>query len=966
MVTLGIDYGSNNIGVALVRQEGDENVLLFAGTVQVDQKVLKTLVEPRAAIRRVRRTRKTKDRRLRNLAESLDGIGITGETRDEIVRFCRRRGYKSLFDEGLDDVSENAEEEDGIVFRYSREEFFKALEKLFDRLLEPGSRESALKVCERVLNRNGDRSREVREIRIENRGRSRCAWKDCPCVTPRRDKVIREIILRQLYTVFIEAIESRGKSEPGLAGELERAAEGLSVIARRYVAAGGRMAEGADEDAWKLARTTERKALTKKAASILDGLKPFAKRTGKPDIDKEKWKSIRDNLLDVVRKPGGGRDRYCRAHSEEYVEYKLRGEAVPFRDSLTESEMTSRREEILFSKLWRYIEARVLPLAPDGVRRVVVERVAIDLLGGSAKKRQKTERNPGKLEAIYQQGPMYGFKDEKEMMSAEFGGLCAYCGTSTNTSVDRDHILPKAANMFDSYLNIVPSCPDCNQRLKGKRSLSESGLRIHPDAYAAYSKYVGKKDQPHLLHTMKKGVLNLLTRGKDDRALEGEEMLAIIARNFSEVVQTQRGPRPLARYLGGKLGEKQGYRPELRFGSGRHTAMYRKAAYPEFDKRMDKQSHGWINHALDAAVLGSHLPSAPFMEARRLREAEVEQWAEHVRERAPLAGPDGLPAVQVTPYAVPDFENTGGPGYVMLEMSRMNWNRKSSSTHRQDLFGWAAGSDFPVKRVAAAELAVDLSKAGTAGDVAKITGRVLHKNLRAALEGAAAGGNPGPDAASALIGWLRRSIANGMDGTEFGEHPADRRRREQLMEFASGRSDAIPVTIGVRMARPDFRGYCDIKRVDRKRPDYSAYLVADPANVGKFVCYMKGPEGQVLRERPLLLDLRQTGELRHGYSGRTLPPVPVGPLKGRAYGERPVADGEWRAALHAYLKGAGVAEYFFVRQGCVVGYADGSERFIVNFGNSKKYTFKPAYLKGVVSVRDNPLSGRRAGPVYIS
>ena len=57
---------------------------------------------------------------------------------------------------------------------------------------------------------------------------------------------------------------------------------------------------------------------------------------------------------------------------------------------------------------------------------------------------------------------MYGFESVPDMLKEEFGGLCAYCGRSSNTLIDVDHILPHADFLFDSYLNVLPACPKCN------------------------------------------------------------------------------------------------------------------------------------------------------------------------------------------------------------------------------------------------------------------------------------------------------------------------------------------------------------------------------------------------------------------------------------------------------------------------------------------------------------------------
>ena len=67
-VTLSIDFGYKNIGLALVKNEDGANIPLFAGTLLYDPNQLSTKVEPRAQIRRIRRTRKTKKYRLKHLA----------------------------------------------------------------------------------------------------------------------------------------------------------------------------------------------------------------------------------------------------------------------------------------------------------------------------------------------------------------------------------------------------------------------------------------------------------------------------------------------------------------------------------------------------------------------------------------------------------------------------------------------------------------------------------------------------------------------------------------------------------------------------------------------------------------------------------------------------------------------------------------------------------------------------------
>ena len=63
---------------------------------------------------------------------------------------------------------------------------------------------------------------------------------------------------------------------------------------------------------------------------------------------------------------------------------------IPFKVSLRERDLASRREQLLFQKLWRYIEARVLSIVPDGIDRLGFEWVAFDLLAGTKKQRTCT------------------------------------------------------------------------------------------------------------------------------------------------------------------------------------------------------------------------------------------------------------------------------------------------------------------------------------------------------------------------------------------------------------------------------------------------------------------------------------------------------------------------------------------------------------------------------------------------
>jgi hypothetical protein len=174
-VTLSIDFGYKNIGLSLVRNQEGINTPLFAGTLLYDPYQLSTKVGPRAELRRGRRTRKTKRHRLTLLKKKLLAINLSDETIQQLITFCRRRGYSSLFDEPQKFDQETKDSKEEIVFRFSREEFFRALEKQIELLVPQEKCGKVLASCEDVLNRAGDPSKEIRPLRIDNRGASRCA-----------------------------------------------------------------------------------------------------------------------------------------------------------------------------------------------------------------------------------------------------------------------------------------------------------------------------------------------------------------------------------------------------------------------------------------------------------------------------------------------------------------------------------------------------------------------------------------------------------------------------------------------------------------------------------------------------------------------------------------------------------------------------------------------------------------------
>src|SRR5262249_52710432 len=150
-----------------------------------------------------------------------------------------------------------------------------------------------------------------------------------------------------------------------------------------------------------------------------------------------------------------------------------------------------------------------------------------------------------------------------------------------------EHLLPRSAFPFDSYFNLLPACTACNHR-KGPRTPWEAGMTVNKEAYAAFCDYVRqRRPLPHVYHTIKKGLLNLLHR--PDPAAGAERRLAMLANDLVTVAASQRSPRPLARYLATRLGKQTGHRPEVAYRAGRHTALYRSVLLPGYDKQAAKE-----------------------------------------------------------------------------------------------------------------------------------------------------------------------------------------------------------------------------------------------------------------------------------------------------------------------------------------------------------------------------------------
>jgi 5-methylcytosine-specific restriction endonuclease McrA len=930
MITLGIDWGASNVGVALVRNSESENEPLFAGTIIIDPRMIKEKVEARANIRGLRRSRKTKKRRLRELRLRLLGLGSDPATISRIINFCERRGYSH---QDKDDKETQEESQ----YKVHRNKFFQNLEEELERIFPPQElRGQVLRICEQVLNSKGDPRQEPRPARFDNRGVSRCAWEGCNNVTPRHSNATDDAIAQQLVTYFQGVL----KETPSSKEKVIQVAVQLNMLAKELRAA-------IEDEAEEL-----KKGLRKRARESLEKLKDdLTDSQPVTDETKRAWKYVKDGMMSLLENTGG-RNSYCREHSKAYIETVLSGKQPPFKQTISESDIISRREQITFGKFWRYIEARILPLAPEGIDRIVVERTAFDMLAGSRKVINKTSDK--RIEDIYQQGPMYDCLNRKDMLQKEFGGLCAYCGKPSNTLIECEHILPRSQFFFDSYLNILPSCPSCNAE-KGSRLPGKTSLHISKEAYAKYDEYLNnlKTKRPlHFLHTEKKGILNLMK--EPERAWEVEQYLGLIANNFAAITQSQRGPRPLARLLYSKLSPRQDKPPDICFRSGRHTSLYRTIAYPRFQKTEDKSDGGTVNHALDAILLACQLPDPTPLEARGVNIHTVGTWRRKVLSQAPKAGKEGIPTIPNYPWYVEGFETVDPGGYVAVEMATMNWNQKDSAKHKQDPYGWSDKAEKPTKRKSALALYDEIVKEKDKKKVERIIQTIYHPTLRDTMLAVLDQDPVGPTIAEVMKKWLQQSVRKSINKSTFSNHPADQARKLQLENFVNNNDSPVPKIMGIKCLDTGVQGKIDLERLDPITGKTGHRYMADPANQSMILAYPRLENGKADFAKPYTAGVRQNFALKT--ENTKFLPKPPELENGLIWGSKAPSNHLWRKKLETYLSDCGFHSYAMLTPCCVIRYKDGKEKFIRNFDKSKD--FKKRILTNVIGVRRTPFSDR--------
>jgi 5-methylcytosine-specific restriction endonuclease McrA len=930
--TLAIDFGSRYIGLALVEHnENAHNRVLYAGTVVVEPKPLKALVETRAGTRRLRRTRKTHERRSLRLSQALAGVANA----ESIVRFCRRRGYSH----------DGPEENDDQTFHIPREVFFEALNAEIGRIIPDGQQQHVKEACARHLNLQTLATRELRPARFENRGRSRCNWEGCRHNVPRAGNDVRGRLQQTLF-LWLQPVFGESQNVPRLQKSIQHWIDELAALSKAYRAT----TDEENEEA------PERKRVNKRILRVFKLLRERVHSEASPETAEkfdDNWKDYyREQVTEIVRGKAGGRVRYCKEHSVLFVEYVMAGRQIPNEQEIHARDLISRTQQIVFQRIARLVEGRILPLAGGRINKIVVERVAFDVLSGPINARQKLSED--KAAEIYWYGPQAGFDSRSKMLEAEFDGRCAYCGEQAPTA-EVEHIFNRSDFPFDSYFNVVPSCRNCNAR-KGSRTALQAGMTIHETAYNAYCDYLHSIRVLHPYHTIKKGILNLLRRATlVDR---GQQMIGLIADNLVSITNTQRSPRPLARYLATQLKRLTGNRPTIGFSAGRHTALYRSVMLPAYEKKAEKAAGDLRNHAVDAVILGCDLPSTTALENSKWTKSrtDVEDWMQNVKAASPQIA-DGLPRVEPIEF-VQFFENDAGAGYCTIDLSAFNWNRRRKAAHKLDPFG-KTGKGVPVKRIPAANVMADLLKGAAVRD--KQIAAIAHRKLRTTLA------NNCEQAAQSLVEWLQQSTNAGLANGNMSAHPADRERLRLLETFVntpvaeflkSENPAAIPWVIGIRCLNQDTGSARKVNVRRQINGESAVQFYQSEAVIREMYVGYGSVDGQIDRRHPILFAVSQIDELSAGNRGRwtAVAVPPESPLRGRTLGtgeSLKLFREHWKTAFADLCRAQGIGKLFKITQGCVIEKLDGSKFQIRNFDKSEPWMSSES-LKNIRRIHRSP------------
>lgn len=817
---LGIDPGQRYIGLSVVRipDEGPaEPVYMLVVDLGHGQDHIRRRIQGRAEKRRMRRARKRRDARLRRIRHLLLEHGVPEDQAARVVAVCRRRGWPEDADEA-DAAEENSE---GLI-RVPREKVLTYLRQRIPQIapsVDSGLQEQVLEIVNESPRGGG----------VDNRRVGRCSVEGCH----RNRTVSLHYPLLWLAAALLPNLQ--GKGEAWVAARKAfvdvLSSEGLHLWKSPLKAfrARGRE-ETSKRRSWEEAYTIIRRAWHDAIAALQ------ASRNGANEIEamaeavERRSKQI-ERLLQSARRQIQGKSSptrlaFCPEHLRECVQRLAVG--VNGLEGEVRGRMHSLFWEAVSAKLHSFLSWRLRECLPENaqIEAIVLERAAFDIVRmkgkGFPKEQVLNEARwigpYGQLRRHWERLHGAGKPTELDLLALETGGLCADCGQPLGDARDRGHLVAKEKVGGYPYLSIVAIHPTCNQ-LAWKTT-----MRVAPEVVEEFRKLrdelLRRDGFVHAWIDAKYGVLSYLSRTParaDDPVVRALRVERFLNNAFSSMASTMQGADPLAEAVKEAVKAAGRATPHLDVvrRAATEVARARWAAFDDpdtawFDKELDKETGGILNHAIDAFLVAA-LPPATVVgkrEGQRL-------WG---IDPSDLEGRLGLLRSEetwqrATEQAWEPLLEVGESVNIYDLTLRRVWRQAYARDTRMSprVFRKAAsgkGEAQAAYRMPAQKWLEDLKKKNTRETILDYIKALQFEPLRQrCIQAVDAGANPAERHAAVrrtIVEFLKASVKAGLEGelpAPSEGHPAREERIRQLWEWVESDDidQPIPVWISLRV-----------------------------------------------------------------------------------------------------------------------------------------------------------------------
>ena len=857
---VGIDPGERYVGIALVRIDAPQAVLVALTTVDLygtgAKKSLKDLLAGRAGHRRMRRTLKSARRRLGMIRAILEDAGASDEDRRLVLGLCRRRGWRpDIGSSSAEKVLSRLKWDGwGRLSDASQDKVWAALAEVRDADPEAFAVHRRAAVDQAGL-KPGSFDKQVDEAAADD---------DEAAVRVPRRQVLDEI--DRLICEYAPSVPEPARAQIRRLLERPPKAHGLNnkKVATCGTAGGGcksKRCRGVDYPGLWLAQTILNQIPRRRKKDSDDGV---------PDFDKVREAFIRNlrahglPVDDLGRNAKAFRRRDVDAREKDYkvvcaawkkasakaglsqglvqnikrfldgAKKQIKGANTATRlalcpDHLHKSVlclawggepaaaggrggMHSITWEAVAAKIAVHVREKLLPLLPPGARieRIVIERDAFDLMSMRSKGGKKgapSQKIPDEVRWLGPYGQLRSLVEENEktdtlaLLALEVGGLCALCGNPLGGDIDRAHLIPRDDVGGYPYLAVVAAHHRCN------RNMGSRVARIAPAAVEAMEEVRDKIKKKHgMVHawlSAKYGLLNLLSREEPDEA----RVRKYLGKAFTTREATMQG----ADVLGDSAREavrRAGFGdPEVVKRGATEIAGARWIACtpqdeddPWFVKASEKEQGDVTNHAMDAFIAAA----LPNPEKRFWRNGQV-RWGIH---RVTVRGRLAVLASREKWEAALEQAWQGKDGYGALGIMELTFRRIWAQAFVRDTQVRPGNGEHGEYRIGAETWLEKLrTQKKTRRQVAEHIEGIRFGPLKTAA--AEALGKLPEDAPheevyaavkAAVVGWLKASTLAGLRGAPrsvFHKHPVVARRLEELKRWAQNKDPQGPVPVWI-------------------------------------------------------------------------------------------------------------------------------------------------------------------------